>query len=154
MPRPLRDASIEVSDERVCQAKLRFNEVVPCKLDEDVELRMKRKAVIGYINNGKDTMPKRNRLTDIHQTNTKKAGVGTRTPFYELKIDGSGKPYDSILDMRADKIANHLSVKEFNWIEDVIPLQYESVVEEGPMNFLEKVESIVVSRYHRLIFLY
>jgi len=54
-------------------------------------------------------------------------------PIYELRRDGSGLPYDSIVELRADKIRNHvLEVKNYtSFVEEVLVVRYEDLLTEG-----------------------
>jgi len=61
-------------------------------------------------------------------------------PIYEMKK--SGDPYDNILDLRAAKIYNHLSVKEWPWVADVLVVQYERLLLEGTAFFIRRVEEL------------
>ena len=61
-------------------------------------------------------------------------------PFYEMRNDGSGEPYDSILEMRSDKIRNHLSVRNYEGIADVWVLRYEDLVKKGTQQLLDRIE--------------
>ena len=63
-------------------------------------------------------------------------------PRYELNNDGSGKPYNNILEMRADKIRNFLSIKDWDWIEDVRVIQYERLLSEGTATLISYIEGI------------
>ena len=65
-------------------------------------------------------------------------------PIYEMKRDGSGLPYDSVVDMRADKIRNHvLEVKGFtSFVEDVVVVRYEDLLAQGTGPFLNQVSTI------------
>jgi len=63
-----------------------------------------------------------------------------REPFYELKNDGSGQNYKNILEMRADKIHNFLSLSTWNWIADVHVVQYEQVLNDGTGGLLSYIE--------------
>lgn len=61
-------------------------------------------------------------------------------PFYELRQDGSGKPFKNIMEMRAAKIRNFLSVADYPNVADLWLLQYEYLVEEGTENLLRRIE--------------
>jgi hypothetical protein len=69
-------------------------------------------------------------------------------PNYELKhnIDMNkltGKAYNSIIDLRRDKIINFVKeVKEFPWVVDVIDVQYEKLLSDGTEFLLKKIEDI------------
>jgi len=58
---------------------------------------------------------------------------------YELRHDGSGKPYNSIVDMRAEKINNFMSVMEWEDVVLLLPVQYESLVQGGGFHPIEKI---------------
>eukprot|EP00977_Amphora_coffeiformis_P009959 scaffold2327_cov149-Amphora_coffeaeformis.AAC.3 len=51
--------------------------------------------------------------------------------FYELRHDGSGQPYDSILELRRDKIRNFLQVADFTSVKQMFAVQYDEMVTEG-----------------------
>lgn len=100
------DLKYENSTGRVCQEKFKYNEVIPCERypEENEYLTQKQ--------NGK--------------------GLVQSIPIYELKRDGSGEPFDSIVDLRADKIRNHvLEVKAFPFVEDVVVVRYEDLLGFG-----------------------
>ena len=61
-------------------------------------------------------------------------------PFYEMRNDGSGLPYDNILEMRTDKIRNMLSVVNYEGVADMWVLQYEYLVGKGTDHLLTKIE--------------
>ena len=39
-------------------------------------------------------------------------------PFYEMRNDGSGEPFDNILELRAAKIRNFLDTRMYKVVED------------------------------------
>merc|ERR1712127_227152 len=61
-------------------------------------------------------------------------------PIYELKQDGSGEPFASILEMRAAKIKNFLSLKDWDWVQDSIPVRYEKLLSEGTDFLISQIE--------------
>lgn len=61
-------------------------------------------------------------------------------PFYEMRDDGSGLPYASILELRSDKIRNFLSTSAYNGVADVWTLQYEYLVESGTQHLLDRIQ--------------
>mmetsp|Transcript_10127 Transcript_10127/g.12516 ORF Transcript_10127/g.12516 Transcript_10127/m.12516 type:complete len:376 (-) Transcript_10127:62-1189(-) len=105
----------------ICQEKFKYNEILSCvkgsKDDEEFVL-----------------------LRDRIPHHTTYSGF---KPFYELKRDGSGEPYGSILELRAAKIRNYLSVKEWYWVEDSIPVQYEALLRNGTDFLLSMIEDTV-----------
>ena len=60
-------------------------------------------------------------------------------PFYEMKNDGSGEPYENIMEMRSDKIRNFLSVKQYEGIADVWIVQYEYLLTKGTQELIQQV---------------
>ena len=49
----------------------------------------------------------------------------------ELKWDGSGRPFDSIVNLRAEKIKNFFSAEDYSHVQEVIPAKYEDLMEQG-----------------------
>jgi hypothetical protein len=72
----------------------------------------------------------------------KKPSMSGHQPQYELRLDGSGRPYGSILDMRSDKIKNHLSVAEWDWVEKLIHVRYEDLLKKGTHNLIRYIEQL------------
>lgn len=60
-------------------------------------------------------------------------------PFYEMRNDGSGEPYDNIMQLRTDKIRNFLSVKQYEGIADVWVVQYEYLLTKGTAGLIQQV---------------
>jgi len=60
-------------------------------------------------------------------------------PFYELKQDGSGKPFANVMELRAAKIQNFLGTKDYANVVDVWPVQYEYLLAEGTKNILDEI---------------
>jgi len=98
---------------RVCQEDFFYNDIITCN---------QRPYPDGYWNSSH-----KHRYSE-HQ------------PFYEMRNDGSGRPYDNILQLRAAKIYNFLSVVDFPWVEDMWVIRYESLLAEGTRSLLEAVE--------------
>lgn len=66
---------------------------------------------------------------------------------YELRLDGSGRPYDSIVDMRADKIRNFLEVK--STVHSFYPVQYEHMMHHGVEELISTLErDLQIQRSH------
>uniref|UniRef100_A0A7S2KRW7 Sulfotransferase domain-containing protein n=1 Tax=Leptocylindrus danicus TaxID=163516 RepID=A0A7S2KRW7_9STRA len=140
MPRPERDTLIEDKSGKICQYMYEYNDVIPCTLDPEVEKKRLQKNALKALLGGERTG---NTFTSIHSKTVPKAGKGTRTPAYEMRYGGDGEPYESLVDMRKDKILNHFSVKEYPWVVDFFPVQFESLVKGGAWKFLREVEEIV-----------
>ena len=63
-----------------------------------------------------------------------------RQPLYEMRQDGSGLPYKSILELRSDKIRNFLSTLDFNRVWDTWTVQYEDLVKDGTEILVRSLE--------------
>lgn len=117
MKRPKRDLALENKEGRICYEKFRYDQLISCvegsRDDDEV----------------KDAVAKGNK---------KILAFSGHKPIYELRQDGSGEPFANILEMRAAKIRNFLETKEYNWVVDSIPVQYEQLLSEGT-DFLLKV---------------
>ena len=61
--------------------------------------------------------------------------------FYELRHDGSGQPYDSILELRRDKIRNFLQVADVSSVRQMFAVQYDEMVTEGTDLLLSHLEA-------------
>jgi hypothetical protein len=61
--------------------------------------------------------------------------------FYELRHDGSGRPYSSLLELRRDKIYNFMSIADFSMVQNMYAVQYDDMVEEGTDKLLRQLES-------------
>lgn len=97
-----------------CQANFDYNEIVSCM-----------------------------KLTDMEAANGTTA-ASVMNPMYELNIDGSGQAYPSILELRRDKIHNHMGVR--NWENKGVELfkgvRYEDLTErDGVQKLLDWIAS-------------
>lgn len=64
-------------------------------------------------------------------------------PVYELKRDGSGNAYRNILELRADKIANHvLHLPLLFSIGGYIIVRYEDLLEKGTHSLMEQLSHV------------
>ncbi|GKY95802.1 hypothetical protein MPSEU_000540900 [Mayamaea pseudoterrestris] len=61
-------------------------------------------------------------------------------PLYELRSDGSARPYDNILQLRSDKIKNFLSIRNFERVVGFAAVRYEDMVEQGTASLLQSIE--------------
>ena len=59
---------------------------------------------------------------------------------YELKTDKSERAYSSIIDLRREKILNHLSVAEFNGVRSFLPFRFEDLNANGTSVLIQNVE--------------
>lgn len=62
-----------------------------------------------------------------------------KEPQYELRDDGSGRAYGSVIELRADKIRNFLKVKNWKWVDDYVLLQYEDLLSKGTQFLLDHI---------------
>lgn len=60
---------------------------------------------------------------------------------YEFKHDGSRRVFESIIDLRRDKILNHLSVAEFQGARKFLPFRFEDLNANGTAALLRSVEA-------------
>lgn len=63
-------------------------------------------------------------------------------PFYEMKNDGSGEPYDNIMELRTDKIRNFMSVKDYEGVVDFWTMQYEYLVKKGTKQMIDQIAEV------------
>jgi hypothetical protein len=63
----------------------------------------------------------------------------TTNVLYELRNDGSGTPFDNILELRAAKIRNFLSVKHYKRVYGYFSVQYEDACSH-PAPLIRKLE--------------
>jgi len=62
-------------------------------------------------------------------------------PFYEMRNDGSGEPYNNIMELRTDKIRNFLSIKQYEGVADVWTVQYEYLLTKGTAELINQVSA-------------
>ena len=67
---------------------------------------------------------------------------GLADNFYELQWDGSGRAYSSIIDLRRDKIINHLSVADYVGTRALLPMRYEDLNANGTSVLLQSIEEV------------
>ena len=79
----------------ICQEDFYYKDVITCNI---------RPYPDGYWDGTYDGKKRKHRYSE-HQ------------PFYEMRNDGSGEPYDNVLQMRAAKIYNFLDTVKFPWVE-------------------------------------
>jgi hypothetical protein len=66
------------------------------------------------------------------------------SPLYELRRDGSGKPYDHLLELRSDKIVNFaLQLPMLFSLGGFLVVRYEDLLQKGSNNMLKTVAGIV-----------
>jgi hypothetical protein len=59
---------------------------------------------------------------------------------YELRHDMSGEPYESILDLRRDKILNYLSIEQYQGVKYFDAWKYEDLALEGSAQLVRQLE--------------
>ena len=63
-------------------------------------------------------------------------------PQYELKPDGSGEPYQSILELRRDKILNFaIDVPNIDFVKGFISTRFEDIMVDGFEFLIDQVET-------------
>ena len=67
-------------------------------------------------------------------------------PFYEMRNDGSGEPFDNILELRAAKIRNFLDTRMYKGVEDLWTLSYEDLLNNGTSVIISRLEEIIGAR--------
>jgi hypothetical protein len=108
------------SDGRICQENFRYHEVVSCLV---------RPCPDGYW-----ATPRRHRYSR-HQ------------PFYEMRVnDPLGRPYGSILEMRADKIRNFVESATYSNVDGFWHYRYESLLRSGTRDLVERIERATGAR--------
>ena len=75
----------------------------------------------------------------LPKSHYKKLQYSNHQPFYEMRLDKSGRPYNSIMDLRADKIRNFLSIREYEGIADVWVVQYEYLLTKGTQELVHQI---------------
>ena len=114
MPRVGKDLNITNMNGRICQDRFYYNEVISC---------IKRPYPDHYFD-----------------TRTKPKYSGHQ-PYYELKHDGSGEPYDSIIDLRTAKIMNFFEMINYSFVDDYWPMRYEELLRYGTSGLLQRIEN-------------
>eukprot|EP00591_Stephanopyxis_turris_P010920 CAMPEP_0195510604 /NCGR_PEP_ID=MMETSP0794_2-20130614/3204_1 /TAXON_ID=515487 /ORGANISM="Stephanopyxis turris, Strain CCMP 815" /LENGTH=298 /DNA_ID=CAMNT_0040638057 /DNA_START=184 /DNA_END=1080 /DNA_ORIENTATION=- len=69
-------------------------------------------------------------------------GHSSHYPQYELRNDGSGAPYNSIMELRSDKIKNFLEIANWDWVRDIMIIQYESLLKNGTGFVISRIEQL------------
>ena len=135
--RPIQDLPFVNISGPICQEGYSYKEIIPC-------LRIKQKSL--YVENtddadgddADDSDSSSLIVADDHGT------FSSWDPQYELNTTntgGIGQPYTSILNLRSDKIQNILSISNWDWISDLVTIQYEDLLKYGTSEHLiQKIE--------------
>jgi len=67
-------------------------------------------------------------------------GEQEEAPKYELRHDGSGRPYANVLELRADKIRNFLEMEHYERVKSFRAVRYEQLVREGTDALIRHLE--------------
>jgi len=123
MEREASDKQYENNTTSVCKGKFKYNEVICCNPEP----------------------PK-------HEYLVKKSSgiIEQETPYYELNVNGSGIPYNNVLEMRYDKIINHIqTVLTFPFVSDVVIVRYEDLIKYGTQDIIvTKIEQATGVKSH------
>ena len=103
---------VEKNDPHFCQQKFAYKDVISCH------------------------------VRPFTETKVEKTHYSEHQPFYEMRNDGSGEPYDNILQLRKAKIDNFMSTKNFKNVEDLWVVQYEDLLSVGTKDLLETVSKL------------
>jgi len=71
-----------------------------------------------------------------------KTHFSNHQPFYEMRNDGSGAPFDNILEMRAAKNYNFLLTKDFRFVKQLWVVHYEEMLNGGTEELIRNIEKI------------
>jgi hypothetical protein len=104
-------ADLLMHGDELCQEEFRYKDIVSCSVEP---------------------------LPHSHYNHTLR--FSEHQPFYEMRNDGSGLPYDNIMEMRSDKIRNFLSVVDYPGVADVWNIQYEFLVQKGTQHLLDRIQ--------------
>jgi len=63
-------------------------------------------------------------------------------PIYEMRPDGTGEPFNNILEMRAAKIRNTLTTKDYEGVKDLWLFHYEDLLEYGTKELIHSIEEM------------
>ena len=116
MPRPERDLALKNSSGPVCQQNFHYNEIVSC--------------VPGH------------KPANFTKPNKRFTFYSGHQPQYELMLNGDGEAYHSILQLRADKIVNFLNVSSWDYVSNVMVVQYERLVSQGTLGLVKQIEDL------------
>ena len=65
-------------------------------------------------------------------------------PIYELRHDGSGEPYSSLLSLKADKMAHFLLELPLRMkIGGFLPVRYEDLLRQGTASLIRQIADMV-----------
>eukprot|EP00571_Detonula_confervacea_P000033 CAMPEP_0172323734 /NCGR_PEP_ID=MMETSP1058-20130122/49452_1 /TAXON_ID=83371 /ORGANISM="Detonula confervacea, Strain CCMP 353" /LENGTH=413 /DNA_ID=CAMNT_0013039813 /DNA_START=194 /DNA_END=1435 /DNA_ORIENTATION=- len=67
---------------------------------------------------------------------------GYSSLMYELKHDGSHRAYNSVIELRTQKILNFLQVPTFHGVKAFFPERYEALNMRGTADFLKQLEEV------------
>mmetsp|Transcript_27838 Transcript_27838/g.43201 ORF Transcript_27838/g.43201 Transcript_27838/m.43201 type:complete len:341 (-) Transcript_27838:191-1213(-) len=121
MPRPERDLNMSNKTGSVCQSDFEYHQVISCV---------------------KGTVPSKRHHSNSNWPPKSRQLRSEYEPIYEMRNDGSGLAYGSIIEMRADKIRNHLSVADWDWVTAFTSVQYEKLLVEGTEFLLREIEEL------------
>eukprot|EP00978_Attheya_sp_CCMP212_P048851 scaffold584450_cov59-Attheya_sp.AAC.1 len=70
-----------------------------------------------------------------------KSHWSAHTPFYEMRQDGSGQPFNNILEMRSAKILNFLQLEKYQNTYAAWHYQYEYLLQDGTEHVISRIEN-------------
>lgn len=118
---------------RICQCNFHYHEIVSCLL---------RPYPDGYWGMKIDSKTK---TWEPHR----KHRFSQHQPFYEMRVnDPKGRPYNNILEMRADKIRNFMESSTYANVDGFWHYQYEGLLKTGTRELVEKIERATGLKHH------
>ena len=107
---------------RICQEGFKYHEIVSC---------LTRPYPEGYWGSHR-----------IHR-------FSQHQPFYEMRVnDPEGRPYNDILEMRADKIRNFMESGTYSNVEGFWHYRYEGLLKSGTKELVKNIERATGVKRH------
>ena len=132
--RPTRDLPYANLSGPICQEGFSYKEIIPC-------LRSKQKSlnVEEHLHSFSAWDPQYE--LNVTTSTTKEDNKSTTTTVKKDDDHGTiSEPYKSILNLRSDKILNHLSIQTWDWISDYILIRYEDLLRNGTQQLISRIE--------------
>ena len=127
--RPMRDLPYANLSGPICQEGFSYKEIIPC-------LRSKQKSL-----DMEEHLHSFSAWDPQYELNV--TSITTKTTQSTKKDDDRGtisEPYESILNLRSDKIVNFLSIQTWDWISDYILIRYEDLLRNGTQQLISRIE--------------
>ena len=129
MPRPIDQMHLANILGPICQQGYQYRQIVPC-------LRQSQRQI--GIEHADNTTNVTSLIINI--TSYDRSSFSGWDPQYEHRYNGT--PFDSILDLRSDKIRNHHKIQHWDWIAFHHILQYENLLRHGTDLLIRGLEQV------------